>query len=69
MNPTIEKDVNDLTGIDAVNMILQSLQRITKMRVSLVAQIDSGLWTSCNVLDKADFGIKLGDQLDLATTY
>jgi hypothetical protein len=69
MNPVIEKDLNNIYQIEAVNMILESLQRLTDMRISLVARIDSGSWTACAVSDEAEFGIKPGDELDLSTTY
>lgn len=69
MDLLVEKDIAAFSRIEAVELILKTLQKLTGMRVSLVARIDSGTWTACAVRDQAGFGIKSGDQLDLSTTY
>ncbi len=65
----IEKDVAVFSRIEAVNMILDTLQKLTKTRISLVARVDEDSWTACSVLDRAEFGLNAGDQLRLSTTY
>ena len=69
MDLLIEKDVAAFSRIEAVNMILETLQKLTGMRLSLVARVDEDSWTACSVLDLLDFGLKPGEQLDLSTTY
>ena len=69
MDPIIEKDVAAFSRIAAINMILETLQKLTGMRLSLVARVDSDSWTACAVLDRAEFGLNVGDQLELSTTY
>ena len=64
-----EKDVAVFSRIEAVNLILETLQRLTGMRLSLVARVDSDSWTACAVLDRAEFGLNPGDRLELSTTY
>lgn len=65
----IEKDVAAFSRIEAVNMILETLQKLTGMRQSLVARVDEESWTACAVLDRGGFGINTGAQLELSTTY
>ena len=69
MQTAIQKDLAAVTGIDAVQMILKTLARATKMRISLVARITDESWTACAVLDEANFGLEVGSQLNLASTY
>ncbi len=65
----IEKDVAAFSRIEAVKMILETLQKLTGMRLSLVARVDEESWTACAVLDRAEFGLNPGDHLELSTTY
>ena len=69
MNQVIEKDVASFSRIAAIKMILETLQKLTGMRLSLVARVDSDSWTACAVLDNIEFGLNPGDQLELSTTY
>lgn len=69
MTPALQKDIADISRIDAVKMILETLQTLTDLRLSLIARIDSGSWTACAVSDNANFGLNNGDQLELSTTY
>ena len=69
MDLLIEKDVAVFSRIEAVKMILETLQKLTGMRLSLVARVDENSWTACAVLDRVDFGLSSGDQLELSTTY
>lgn len=69
MKPELKKEIDLVNRIDAVKMILKSLHRLLGMRISLVARIESGSWTACAVSDQAKFGLGVGDQLDLSTTY
>lgn len=69
MSTNIQDDLTAIGRIDAVNMILKTLRGITDMRISLVARIDEDSWTACAVNDEADFGLQIGDNLDLSTTY
>jgi hypothetical protein len=69
MQTAIQKDIAAVSRIEAVQMILKTLARTTKMRVSLVARITDDSWTACAVLDEANFGLQVGSQLTLASTY
>ncbi len=65
----IEKDITFVSRIAAVNMILKTLQNLTELRISLVSHITNDSWSACAILDQAGFGINVGDQLELSTTY
>lgn len=69
MDPIIEKDVAAFSRIAAVNMILETLQNLTGLRLSIVVRVDDNSWTACAVVDNLDFGLSPGDQLELSTTY
>lgn len=65
----VETDVTVIGRLEAVQLILRVLSRSTGLRVALVARVTKDSWTACAVLDNAGFGLKVGDQLDLQTTY
>jgi hypothetical protein len=69
MSDSIQADVERISQLDAVQMMLKVLRQSTGMRISLVARVTEDSWTTCAVLDEAGFGLKPGDQLDLSTTY
>ena len=69
MQTAIQKDLAAVSRIDAVQMILKTLARATKMRISLVARINDDSWTACAVIDEANFGLEVGSRLNLASTY
>jgi hypothetical protein len=69
MQTQINNDIDFVSRIAAVNMILKTLQSLTEMRISLVARVTDDSWSACAVLDQAGFGINTGDQLELSTTY
>lgn len=69
MENILQNDVNALSRIDAVKMILKTLSDITELPISLVARITEDSWTACAVHDDAHFGLTPGDKLDLWTTY
>ncbi len=69
MDLMTEKEIAAFSRIEAVNMILDTLQNLTGMRLSLVARVDDDSWTACSVSDHAEFGLNPADQLKLSTTY
>lgn len=65
----IKTEVEAVNRLEAVHTVLRVLRQSTGMRIALVARVTDDSWTACAVLDEAGFGLKPGDQLDLATTY
>ncbi|HET7232913.1 MAG TPA: histidine kinase dimerization/phospho-acceptor domain-containing protein, partial [Longimicrobium sp.] len=64
----IESDIAAIARISAVPTILKVLSETTGLRLSLVARVTEGSWTACAVLDRMEFGLNVGDNLDVATT-
>jgi len=62
-------EVGVLNRLEVVTTVLKVLRRTTGLRIALVARVTDVSWTACAVLDDADFGIKPGDGLELATTF
>jgi signal transduction histidine kinase len=65
---TAASDVRAVAGIDAVPAILEVVCRATGLRFAAVARVTEDNWTACAVRDEIAFGLKPGDELDIATT-
>lgn len=53
---------------DEIRSILEEVCRITQMGFAAVARVTERRWIVCQVLDKIEFGLSPGDELDLKTT-
>ena len=53
---------------EAILAILTELCRITDMGFAAVARVTDTRWIACQVLDKIEFGLDPGDELELSTT-
>src|SRR4051812_24415671 len=68
MNHPKAKDVVTIGRISAVPSILQIVSETTGLRFAAVARVTESSWTACAVLDKIDFGLRVGGGLDVSTT-
>jgi signal transduction histidine kinase len=66
--PTIAADINAVQSISSVPTILEAVSAMTGLRFVCIAKVTPDSWTTCAVLDKLGFGLKVGDHLDVATT-
>ena len=64
----IARDVQAVSRIDAVPMLLRVIGETTGMGFAAVARVTAGTWTACAVYDNIAFNLKPGMQLDLHTT-
>ena len=64
----VARDVAAINRIKAVPTILRVLSETTGLRYVTIARVTSNSWTACAVLDRVDFGLGAGDQLDVTTT-
>jgi signal transduction histidine kinase len=64
----IAADIASIQAIEAVPTILATVAAITGLRFVCVARVTGNSWTTCAVLDRLDFGLKIGDGLDVTTT-
>jgi signal transduction histidine kinase len=60
--------IAEIQSISSVNTILEAVAALTGMRFACIARVTADSWTTCAVLDKLNFGLKVGDGLDVATT-
>ncbi|MGF6402162.1 signal transduction histidine kinase [Pseudomonas frederiksbergensis] len=68
MGQTAAADIATIGRISAVPAILQVISELTGLRFAAVARVTEDSWTACAVLDRLDFGLKVGDKLDLVST-
>lgn len=64
----VARDVAAINRIKAVPTILRVLSETTGLRYVTIARVTSSSWTACAVLDRVDFGLGAGDELDVTTT-
>ncbi|MBC3951121.1 GAF domain-containing sensor histidine kinase [Pseudomonas folii] len=68
MRQTIAEDVALISRISAVPAMLQVISETTGMGFAAVARVTDTSWTACAVLDKLNFGLAPGGELELTTT-
>ena len=61
-------DIASIQSISSVPTILEAVSALTGLRFVCIARVTDDSWTTCAVLDKLGFGLKVGDGLDVATT-
>ena len=62
-------DIDSIQSMSSVQTILEAVAALTGLRFVCIARVTDDSWTTCAVLDKLDFGLKVGDELDIATTF
>jgi signal transduction histidine kinase len=68
MQPDITQDLDVVRNIAAIPAILEIVCNTTGMGFAAVARVTREQWVACDVLDRISFGLKPGDELELATT-
>jgi signal transduction histidine kinase len=68
MQDCVLRDVAAVQAIDAVPTILETVATITGLGFVCIARVTQNSWTTCAVMDKLAFGLKVGDGLDVTTT-
>ena len=61
-------DIASIQSISSVPTILEAVSALTGLRFVCIARVTDDAWTTCAVLDKLGFGLKVGDGLDVAST-
>jgi signal transduction histidine kinase len=64
----LASDIASIQSISSVPTILEAVAALTGLRFVCIARVTDNSWTTCAVLDRLDFGLKVGDGLDVATT-
>ena len=60
--------VREIQEIGAVGQILETVAALTGLGFVAIGHVTAHSWTTCAVLDKVNFGLKIGDGVDIATT-
>lgn len=68
MQQKIAADIAVIQSMAVVPTILETVAALTGLRFVCVARVTADSWTTCAVFDKLDFGLNVGDGLDVTTT-
>jgi signal transduction histidine kinase len=68
MKEDLSRRVDEIQAISAVPKILETVAAMTGLRFVCIAHVTDDSWTACAVLDRLDFGLAPGAQLDVTTT-
>jgi signal transduction histidine kinase len=68
MQDGVLHDVAAIQAIGAVPTVLETVAAITGLGFVCIARVTQDSWTTCAVLDRLNFGLKVGDGLDVTTT-
>ena len=60
---SILDDLLTVQRISAVPAILQVVSETTGLRFAAVARVTETSWTACAVLDRIEFGLKVGEMV------
>lgn len=61
-------DIASIQSMSSVLTILEAVAALTGLRFVCIARVTEDTWHTCAVLDQLGFGLKVGDNLDVATT-
>jgi signal transduction histidine kinase len=64
----VSQDIKSIQNIGAVPTILETVAAITGLGFVCIARVTQDSWHACAVLDKLNFGLKAGGELDVTTT-
>lgn len=68
MTQTLEADIATIARISAVPTILEAVAELTGLGFVGIARVTPSSWHLCAMLDKLDYGLAVGSELDLKTT-
>jgi signal transduction histidine kinase len=68
MTNSLQTDIASIQSIGSVPTILKAVAELTGLGFVCVARVTQDSWHSCAVLDQLEFGLNVGDSLDVTTT-
>jgi GAF domain-containing protein len=68
MKDTFAREVAAQGDDDAIRAILEEVCRVTGMGFAAVARVTEQRWIACQVLDRIEFGLDPGDELEIKQT-
>jgi signal transduction histidine kinase len=67
-NSTFQEDIELISQIDVISNILEVICETTGMGFAAIARVTDESWVACAVLDRINFGLRPGGELDLEST-
>ena len=64
----VDESVEAVERVTTVPAILKVMSELTGMRYAVVARVTDNRWIACAVLDRMDFGLPPGGELEVAST-
>ena len=61
-------DIAAVQAIDRTRAILEEVCGLTGMGFAAVARVTESRWIACQLLDRIEFGLEPGDELEIGTT-
>jgi len=68
MGHTAAADIATTSRISALPVVLKVIGELTGLRFAAVARVIDNTWIACAVLDRLDYGVQVGDELQLVST-
>lgn len=68
MTDLIRADIVAVQDVPGIEAMLEAMCRLTGMGFAAVARVTSDRWVACQILDKIEFGLDPGDELEIKTT-
>ncbi|MYM73204.1 GAF domain-containing protein [Duganella sp. FT134W] len=68
MTSSLQTDIASIQSIGSVPTILKAVAELTGLGFVCVARVTQDSWHTCAVLDQLEFGLNVGDSLDVTTT-
>jgi signal transduction histidine kinase len=68
MTEALHTDIATIRSIGSVPTILEAVAELTGLGFVCIARVTQNSWHSCAVLDRLQFGLNVGDSLDVTTT-
>lgn len=68
-NAKLDDDVKAVLNLPSTSRILEAAAALTGVRFAAIARVTPDRWIACASLDRLDFGLRPGDELDIGTTF
>jgi GAF domain-containing protein len=68
MTYSYDTDIAAVQSVPGVEKMLEEMCALTGMGFAAVARVTSDRWIACQLIDRIEFGMKPGDELQIKTT-
>lgn len=68
MTDSFDTDISAVQRVPDVEKMLEEVCALTGMGFAAIARVTSTRWVACQLIDRIEFGMKPGDELEIKTT-